>query len=98
MASWNHRAYEVLERAYSAVEAAGLPLAVTAWLTVFAGALAVGLVLRRSGAMGSHWGPAAVVGAAEGARPATTSRVGTSAVAVATSRALPASWPLRSRM
>lgn len=62
MASWNEKAYEALERAYFVVEAMGLPLAVGAWLTVFAGAVAMGLVLRRTRAMRGHWGPAAAVG------------------------------------
>ncbi|MCH7643898.1 MAG: hypothetical protein IH974_03610 [Myxococcales bacterium] len=62
MASWNDKAYEALERAYCVVEAMGLPLAVVAWLTVFASAIAMSLVLRRTGAMRGHWGPAAAVG------------------------------------
>ncbi len=63
MASWNDKAYEALERAYFVVEAIGLPLAVAAWLTVFVGAVAMSLVLRRTGAMQDRWGPAAAVGA-----------------------------------
>lgn len=62
MTSWNDKAYEALEGAYRVVEAMGLPLAVLAWLTVFAGAVAMGLVLRRAGGMEGHWGQAAAVG------------------------------------
>jgi hypothetical protein len=62
VASWNDNAYEALERAYRVAEAMGLPLAVVAWLIVFAGAIAMSLVLRRTGAMQRHWGPAAAVG------------------------------------
>jgi hypothetical protein len=56
--------YRVLEGAYARVETLGLPLAVGAWLTVFGGALAMLLVLRRSGSLRGHWGPAALVGIA----------------------------------
>lgn len=63
MANWNDDAYGALEQVYSAVEAIGLPLAVTAWLAVLFAAVAMGVVLRRSGALRGHLWPALAVGA-----------------------------------
>jgi hypothetical protein len=54
--------YEAFELGLSGLEALGLPLAVAAWLTVFGGAIALGLVLRRLPMRGS-WIPSLAVGA-----------------------------------
>ena len=64
MGEWNDTLYRALEAVYSRVEVLGLPLAVAAWLTVFVGALTMAQVLRRSGSLRGHWGPAALVGLA----------------------------------
>ncbi len=64
MERWNDSVYGALEGAYACVEALWLPLAVVAWLTIFAGALAMAVVLSRSGSLKGHWGPAAWVGIA----------------------------------
>lgn len=53
--------YDLLEAAFVLVERLGLPLAVAAWVTVFGGAIAMALVLRRRD-MARCWVPAAVVG------------------------------------
>ena len=49
---------DVLQRMWGLVEAVGLPIAIAAWVSVFAGCLALGLILRsRAGvpAAGRRW-------------------------------------------
>ncbi len=63
MASWNARVYEVLDRAYGAVEPLGLPLAAAAWVVVAASVVALAAVLVRTDLRGA-WAPALGVGVA----------------------------------
>ena len=55
--------YDLLFWTFDQVEKLGLPLAVAAWVTVFGGAIAMGLFLRRRPVSRGQWLAAIVVGA-----------------------------------
>jgi hypothetical protein len=63
MQELNLRFYAILEWAFGLIEAIGLPIAIAAWVTVFGGAVLLGLLLRRY-SLNREWLPALVVGAA----------------------------------